>query len=76
MRGDSAFYTAGVIAACRDGDVRFSVTAKMDPKIKAAIAAIPERAWIAIKYPPAVFDEQAGRCSAAARRSRRRLGRL
>jgi hypothetical protein len=51
MRGDSAFYTAGVIAACRDGDVWFSFTAKMDPKIKAAIAAIPERVWIAIKYP-------------------------
>ncbi|MEO3862835.1 IS1380 family transposase [Acrocarpospora sp. B8E8] len=61
LRGDSAFYTAGVVAACRDHDVRFSVTAKMDKKIKAAIAAIPEAAWVAIKYPNAVFDEQAGR---------------
>jgi hypothetical protein len=41
--------------------VYFSVTAKMDPKIKAAIAATPEDACIAIKYPNAVFDEQAGR---------------
>jgi hypothetical protein len=61
LRGDSAFYTAGTVAACRDHDVRFSVTAKMDPKIKKAIAAIPESAWVAIKYPNAVFDEQAGR---------------
>jgi hypothetical protein len=61
MRADSAFYAAGAIAACRDNDVRFSVTAKMDPKIKKAIAVIPESAWVAIKYPNAVFDEQAGR---------------
>ncbi|WP_326830091.1 IS1380 family transposase [Streptosporangium sp. NBC_01810] len=60
MRGDSAFYTAGVINACHTNDVRFSVTAKMDPKIKAAIAAIDETAWTAIKYPNAIFDEQAG----------------
>ena len=60
-RGDSAFYAAGAIAACRDNQVYFSVTAKMDSKIKAAIAAIPETAWTAIQYPDAVFDEQAGR---------------
>jgi hypothetical protein len=59
LRGDSAFYTAGVIAACRDNDVRFSVTAKMDPKVKATITTIPEPAWVAIQYPDAVFDEQA-----------------
>jgi Transposase DDE domain group 1 len=59
-RGDSAFYNAAVINACRDLDVRFSVTAKMDPKIKRAIAAIPQDAWTAIKYPNAVFDEESG----------------
>jgi hypothetical protein len=60
MRGDSAFYTAKTINACRDKDVRFSVTVKMDPKIKTAIAAIAEDAWTGITYPGAVFDEQAG----------------
>jgi hypothetical protein len=60
VRGDSAFYTAKTINACIDKDARFSVTVKMDPKIKAAIAAIPEDAWTGIKYPDAVFDEQAG----------------
>lgn len=39
----------------------FSFTAKMDPKIKAAIATIPEAAWVPIDYPNALFDEQAGR---------------
>ncbi|WP_433499155.1 IS1380 family transposase [Sphaerimonospora sp. CA-214678] len=60
VRADSAFYNAGAIASCRDHHAHFSVTAKMDPKIKAAIASIPESAWIPIAYPRAVFDEQAG----------------
>jgi hypothetical protein len=60
MRGDSAFYSAAVLNTCRRAGVHFSVTAKMDPKIKAAIAMIPETTWVAIKYPHAVFDTQAG----------------
>ena len=60
VRGDSAFYTAKAINACIGLDARFSVTVKMDPKIKAAIAAIGETAWRGIKYPRAVFDTQAG----------------
>jgi Transposase DDE domain group 1 len=60
MRGDSAFYGAEVIGACRAAGVRFSVTAKMDPKINKAIAGIPETAWRPIKYPNAIFDDQAG----------------
>jgi hypothetical protein len=59
-RGDSAFYNAAVINACRDHDARFSVTAKMDPKVKRAIAAIGESAWTPIKYPNAVFDDETG----------------
>ncbi|MFG2091939.1 MULTISPECIES: IS1380 family transposase [unclassified Spirillospora] len=60
MRGDSAFYSEQVIGACQAAGVCFSVTAKMDPKIKAAIAAIPETSWISIDYPKAIFDAQAG----------------
>ncbi|MEV7969276.1 hypothetical protein AB0O34_25300 [Sphaerisporangium sp. NPDC088356] len=37
-----------------------SAAGKMDPKIKAVIAAIDEDAWTAIEYPNAVWDEQAG----------------
>ncbi|MEV6869134.1 IS1380 family transposase, partial [Streptosporangium subroseum] len=60
LRGDSAFYSADVIGACRERDARFSITAKMDPKIKTAIAGIDETGWTPIKYPNAVFDDQAG----------------
>ncbi|MCW2882131.1 MAG: Transposase domain group 1 [Sphaerisporangium sp.] len=60
LRGDPAFYSADVIGACRERDARFSVTAKMDPKIKAAIAGIDETGWTPITYPNAVFDDQAG----------------
>jgi hypothetical protein len=56
-RMDSAFSTGAAIAACRRADVRFSVTARMDPKITKAIAKIDEDAWTPIKYPHAIFDE-------------------
>lgn len=59
VRTDSAFYSAGAITACRDNGAHFLVTTKMDPKIKAAIASIPESAWVPIANPRAVFDEQA-----------------
>jgi Transposase DDE domain group 1 len=55
-RMDSAFYNAATIAACRRGGARFSVTARMDPKIRAAIAAIPDHAWTPIHYPNAIWD--------------------
>jgi hypothetical protein len=54
---DSAFYGGAPIAACRRADVRFSVTARTDPKIAWAIAGIDEHAWTPIKYPHAIFDE-------------------
>lgn len=56
-RMDSAFYNGAAIAACRRADVRFSVTARMDSKITKAIEGISEDAWIPIKYPHAIFDE-------------------
>jgi hypothetical protein len=59
-RMDSAYYAGAVIAACRRAGVHFSVTAKMDRKIRAAIAGIDETVWTSIKYPRAVFDEQTG----------------
>ena len=58
VRMDSAYYAAKVIAAIRRAGALFSVTVPMDPKVKAAIAAIPEDAWTAIKYPRAIWDDQ------------------
>jgi hypothetical protein len=46
-----------VLGAIRGGGACFSVTARMDPKIRAAIAAIPEGAWTPVTYPRAVWDE-------------------
>jgi Transposase DDE domain group 1 len=58
VRLDSAFYNAAVIGAVRRGAARFSVTAPANASIRAAIAAIPEKAWTAIKYPHAIWDDQ------------------
>jgi Transposase DDE domain group 1 len=58
LRGDSAYYTRDVIAAARRHDVRFSITARKDKAVAAAIASIPDDAWTTIAYPRAVFDEQ------------------
>jgi hypothetical protein len=57
-RADSAFYSAAFAGAVRAAGAFFSVTVRMDPKVKAAIAAIPEEAWRPIKYPRAIWDEQ------------------
>jgi DDE family transposase len=60
LRADSAYYGAEVIAAARRHDVNFSVTARQDRAVAAAIAAIPDDAWTPIRYPKAIFDEQLG----------------
>jgi hypothetical protein len=61
VRADSAFYTKTVITTCRRRDVRFSVTTRIDAKIRTACDSIAESEWIDIKYPQAVFDEDTGR---------------
>jgi len=56
-RADSAFYNADVVAAIRRAGARFSITARMDAGIRAAIGRIDEDAWVPIKYPNAIWDE-------------------
>ena len=56
-RADSAFYQHDVIAAMRRGGAHFSVTARMDKAVVAAISRIPEQAWVGIKYPEAIWDQ-------------------
>ncbi|MFC9624893.1 IS1380 family transposase [Streptomyces sp. NPDC056930] len=60
LRADSQFYNAGVIAACRRTGAHFSITTGMNPSIKRAIAAIPDKAWQHITYPTAVPDPETG----------------
>ncbi len=60
LRADSAFYGHDVIAACRRQQTCFSITARLDTAVRAAISAIPADAWTTIKYTDAVFDEDSG----------------
>ena len=58
LRADSAFYNRDVIAAAHRAGAHFSITARKDKAITAAISTIPDDAWTTIQYPNAVFDEQ------------------
>lgn len=49
LRADSGFYSGSVAAACRKTGARFSITVKMNPAIRKAIAAINDT-WVAIPY--------------------------
>jgi DDE family transposase len=61
VRMDSAFYGFPACSAARRARACFSVTVRMDPKVRAAIAAIGEQAWTPIRYPRAIWDDQLGR---------------
>ena len=61
VRMDSAFYGSPAVGAARRAGARFSVTVRMDPKVRAAIAALGEDAWLPIRYPRAIWDDQLGR---------------
>ncbi len=50
VRADAAFYSKNMLGTARRLGVRFSVTARQDKKIQAAIAAIPEQDWAPIPY--------------------------
>lgn len=45
VRADSAAYQAAIFNACEDKEQRFAIGADLDSAVKAAIAAIPARAW-------------------------------
>jgi hypothetical protein len=50
VRADSAFYSKKVLATAAKFDVRFSITARQDKRVQAAIDAIPDDAWQPIPY--------------------------
>jgi hypothetical protein len=60
VRMDSAFYGSPAVQAARKAGAHFSVTVRMDPKVRAAITAIAGDAWTPIRYPRAVWDDQLG----------------
>ncbi len=56
-RGDSAFFSHAVVAAARRSGACFSVTARQNRSVQAAIATIDEQAWTPIQYPNAIWEE-------------------
>jgi hypothetical protein len=56
VRADSAYYGHDVVAAIGRAGARFSVTARMNPAVTAAIAGIDEDGWTPIHYPNAIWD--------------------
>ena len=50
VRADSGFYNHAVVAVCRKQDVRFSITIRQQPSVRALIEAIPEEDWTPIPY--------------------------
>jgi len=58
VRADSAFYGHPTVTAATRAGADVSVTVRMDPKVKTAIATIGDDAWTPIEYTDAVFDEQ------------------
>ena len=57
LRADSAFYGHPSIAAALRARADVSVTVRLDPRIRAAIATIDPGAWTRIEYTDAIFDE-------------------
>lgn len=60
VRADSAFYSHALVTAALKTGAHVSVTVRMDPAVKRAIAAISDDAWTTIKYTDAIYDEEAG----------------
>jgi len=50
LRADSGFYAQAVVRTCRRADVRFSITVRLHPALRTAIATIPAEAWTPIPY--------------------------
>lgn len=61
VRADSAFYGHPSISAAIAAGADVSVTVRMDPNVKRAIATIADDAWQTIKYTNAIFDDNTGR---------------
>jgi hypothetical protein len=60
LRGDSAYGTTAVVAACQRAGARFSLVLAKNTTVSAAIAAIPADAWTPVRYPGAVRDPDTG----------------
>lgn len=60
IRADSAFYGHATVSAVIRTGADASITVRMDPAVKAAIATITADAWTKIEYTDAIRDEATG----------------
>jgi len=60
VRGDAAYGSAAVVAACRRAGARFSLVLTRNTAVQRAIDAIDEHAWTPVNYPGAVCDPDTG----------------
>lgn len=60
VRGDSAFCGGKIIAAVVRAGARFSFAIARNPAVDAAIATIPDDAFVPVRYPGAVTDPDTG----------------
>ena len=49
-RADSGFYAHALVAACREMDVRFSITIRQHKSLRNLIEAIPDADWTPVPY--------------------------
>jgi Transposase DDE domain group 1 len=52
VRMDSGFWSAKLIRRLRRHRVRYSITVRQTKTVRAAIAAIPQHAWVQVAYTP------------------------
>ena len=57
LRADSAFYGHPTVSAAVGGGAQVSITVRLDSKVKTAISAIDEHAWMPIEYTDAIYDQ-------------------
>ena len=60
VRGDSAYGSSTVVAACLKAGVQFSLVLTKNPSVARAIETIEEDAWQAVKYPGSFTDPDTG----------------
>jgi hypothetical protein len=60
VRGDSMFATADTVKTVLDAGATFSFTTANNKAVTRAISQIPEDAWVGIRYPQAIFEEETG----------------
>lgn len=60
VRGDSAFGNGPVVSAARAAGAMFSVVLAKNAAVTAAMSAIVDDVWVAVRYPNAVQDPDTG----------------